>query len=498
MILALMLYAILVSVLVFAAGRALEEVCRLAGLATRYVWLGALLATAALVALAPVRSGWTAPAPSAPADLAALPVGAGPGVDGTGTAGVAELLRVIRGALEWPLQTAAPLGDAPPVATVLPMLWLALSFGLLCLGSATVVRYRRTRRSWPLRDVAGTRVRVAPAAGPAVVGLLRPEIVVPERLLRASPEEQRLVVLHEREHLRAGDPVILAVGCVVAALLPWNPLVWWGLLRLRLAVELDCDARVLRGGVRPQTYGTMLIEMAGRGSGLPLSAAALAGSPSTLNRRITAMTRRLPRFRTLRASGLAAVAGTALLTACETALPTSAEVEAMDVASVETQAQRLQLLPHHQENVVYMIDGEEVTAEDAHALLGDRIAEIAVVRGSTAEGATIRIRTKPADAEPTMREGGDAREVVGEEIRILKVRATEGTGSAAGLGTPLETGEFGGLVVIDGVVTESSALRSVRPEQIESVEVIKGEAARQLFDDARAERGVIRVTTKGG
>ncbi|MFP4622689.1 MAG: M56 family metallopeptidase, partial [Gemmatimonadota bacterium] len=49
-------------------------------------------------------------------------------------------------------------------------------------------------------------VRVAPAAGPAVMGLRCPEIVVPAWLLEASPEEQRLVVLHEREHLRAGVP----------------------------------------------------------------------------------------------------------------------------------------------------------------------------------------------------------------------------------------------------------------------------------------------------
>ena len=93
------------------------------------------------------------------------------------------------------------------------------------------------------------------------------------------------------------------------------------LRRLRAAVELDCDARVLSQGVRPRAYGTLLIEMAGRGPGLSLGAPALAGSPSTLERRIRAMNARLPRFARLRAGCLGALGLAVLAGACETRCP---------------------------------------------------------------------------------------------------------------------------------------------------------------------------------
>lgn len=35
------------------------------------------------------------------------------------------------------------------------------------------------------------------------------------------------------------------------------------------------------------------------------------------------------------------------------------------------------------------------------------------------------------------------------------------------------------------------------PSQIERIEVIKGAAAREMYDNPRAARGVILVTTKG-
>ena len=95
---------------------------------------------------------------------------------------------------------------------------MALSAAVLALAAVTVLRARRARRGWPLADVAGAHVRVSPRVGPAVLGIVRPEVVVPEWLLEAPAEEQRLVVLHEREHVRARDPLVLAAGCLAVAL----------------------------------------------------------------------------------------------------------------------------------------------------------------------------------------------------------------------------------------------------------------------------------------
>lgn len=55
------------------------------------------------------------------------------------------------------------------------------------------------------------------------------------------------------------------------------------------------------------------------------------------------------------------------------------------------------------------------------------------------------------------------------------------------------------LFIVDGVIVGSSfSLDSLSPESIESIEVVKGAAARTLYSDARAQNGVIRITTKSG
>jgi beta-lactamase regulating signal transducer with metallopeptidase domain len=502
-----MLYALLVSVLLAAGAWLLEGAVRLRGGPVRFLWLGALLATVVLTALAPLR---TTSAPLLPSVTLARTQGA----DGTAQAApegpaalAARVLRAARTTLARPLNGVAALG-AGKAGTALAGGWMALSAGVLALAAVTVLRARRARRGWPLADVAGAHVRVSPRVGPAVLGVVRPEVVVPAWLLDAPAEEQRLVVLHEREHVRARDPLLLAAGCLAVALVPWSPAAWWMLLRLRAAVELDCDARVLRQGVRPRAYGTLLIEMAGRGPGLSLGAPALAGSPSTLERRLRAMNARLPRFARLRA-GLLGTLGLALLaSACDTPLPTTAEVQAMDVRALE--ARTAVLVPTQADgNVTYYVDDKQVTAEEARTLVADRIVRMEVTRAQSQGPGVVRIYTNPgadgatasggvrvtAYRDPQTPATGDAQArraataIVARDANGVELRASRAEGTTLSAG-------FEGLLVIDGVISEASALRTMAPDAIEQVEVIKGAAATQVYDDPRAAQGVIRITTK--
>ena len=50
------------------------------------------------------------------------------------------------------------------------------------------------------------------------------------------------------EHVRTKDPLTLALGLAAVVVAPWNPLAWWQHRRLRDAVEVDCDRRVLSEG----------------------------------------------------------------------------------------------------------------------------------------------------------------------------------------------------------------------------------------------------------
>jgi beta-lactamase regulating signal transducer with metallopeptidase domain len=446
----------------------------------RFLWLGALLATVALVAVAPLRMTESLTL-RATVTKSAAPAGeTGIRQDGF-LESIAAALMTARDAAAQPLRTAARLGDGP-AGTALATGWMALSAAVLALAAVTILRARRDRRTWPLVEVGDARVRVAPRTGPAVLGILHPEVVVPAWLLTASDEEQRLVVLHEAEHVRARDPLVLAAGCVAAALLPWSPAAWWMLLRLRAAVELDCDARVLRRGVRRREYGTLLIEMAGRGPGLSLGAPALAGSPSTLERRIRAMNLVLPRRARLRA-GLFATLGLALLAgACESPLPTTAEVERMDVRALE--ARTVQLQPAGSGDVTYIVDGREVTAEEARALSADRIARIDVTRAGGAASGTVTIHTRAA--------GAVAADGSRERVR-LNVTQPQGESQTVVM-SPSRT--FEGLVVIDGQIRDNAALQALDPDAIVTVDIIKGDAATRVYSDPRAAQGVIRVTTR--
>ena len=55
---------------------------------------------------------------------------------------------------------------------------------------------------------------------------------------------------------------------------------------------------------------------------------------------------------------------------------------------------------------------------------------------------------------------------------------------------------FDGLLIIDEKIVASTALQQLDPARIESVEVIKGNAATERYSDPRAANGVIKVTTK--
>ena len=140
----------------------------------------------------------------------------------------------------------APLFNG--VSTLLDWTWRMASMALALVILASGVHLSWRRRRWELSHMAGMAVYISEDSGPAVVGFLRPRIVVPRWLTKSSPDEQELVIAHERSHLGAHDTQLLTIAVCLLACMPWNPMLWWQLRRLRLAIEIDCDARVLRLG----------------------------------------------------------------------------------------------------------------------------------------------------------------------------------------------------------------------------------------------------------
>jgi TonB family protein len=177
--------------------------------------------------------------------------------------------------------------------------WIVASVVLLARLGMAVVGLRRARGSWRTSEVDGVAVRLATNEGPAVIGLRSMEIVLPEWIVSLDTPLRALVLTHEDEHRRARDPYLLFGSAVIVALMPWNVALWVQARRLRLAIELDCDARVLRTHPAAERYGLLMMTIAQRRSVAPTLFAPMLTEPATqLERRIIAMsstTRRVAR-----------------------------------------------------------------------------------------------------------------------------------------------------------------------------------------------------------
>jgi hypothetical protein len=160
----------------------------------------------------------------------------------------------------------------------------SMALALVILASGAHLSWRRRR--WDRDQMAGTAVYISEDCGPAVVGFLRPRIVVPRWLTKLSLDEQELVIAHERSHLGAYDTQLLTIAVCLLACMPWNLMLWWQLRRLRLAIEIDCDARVLSLGYPVARYSETLIAVGERQCASYAMTMARYGSKSFLEQRI--------------------------------------------------------------------------------------------------------------------------------------------------------------------------------------------------------------------
>ena len=246
--------------------------------------------------------------------------------------------RGIRTAVVAAQDGAAPAarGREEPIVSdrVVGFAWLAVS-AVFALGLvATQRRLRRRLRGCSSRIVDGERVLVSSDFGPAVVGVVRPQIVLPEWALAIGENDRRIIVAHEKEHRQAHDPLLAAAALIAVAALPWNAALWWQLRRLRLAIEIDCDRRVVsRHGHDPYAYGMLLLATRERAPrGMPAMATAMAAMRSGLGRRVEALVDRSPQPALWRLSAMAAAvflaAGTLLVPAPQLFMVPAAVVDA--------------------------------------------------------------------------------------------------------------------------------------------------------------------------
>jgi beta-lactamase regulating signal transducer with metallopeptidase domain len=142
-----------------------------------------------------------------------------------------------------------------PVAVALLAVWLA---GAGLMFTRLGLRLRAERREVPATSGLPTEAQrpgflaggvpvsfAASRQGPAVHGVLRPHISLPEGIERLLTEhELNAVLVHELTHARRGDNLIRLLYEVSLCLLWFHPLVWLAGNRLALYRELSCDEAV--------------------------------------------------------------------------------------------------------------------------------------------------------------------------------------------------------------------------------------------------------------
>jgi bla regulator protein blaR1 len=186
------------------------------------------------------------------------------------------------------------LDCAAGYGTVIRQLWFAAALLVLAWGLLSAWRLRRLIRAQGVTSPERTVVDGVPATltsslGPATVGFWRPRVLLPRWVLALPPARRRYVVRHEDEHRRAHDPALLALLSALVALMPWNVALWWQLRRLRLAVEMDCDRRVVASLGDAVGYGELLLDVAEASSRGPRLQPALLGGSGMLERRLGAL-----------------------------------------------------------------------------------------------------------------------------------------------------------------------------------------------------------------
>ena len=270
-----MVYVLVVTLILSGAALSAERAMRLRRGPTRWIWVVAIVGSLVI-----------------PTTIASVSVQLPNIVAPTGpqkTVVLREITSLPLSAIERLPATSRYAIGSRHLTDFLRRIWLTASLAMLFVLSVSAAQVFWRKRRWAISTVAGASVYVSPDIGPAVVGLIRPRIVVPAWVAESPAPYQTLVISHEQSHLQARDPLLLTVGVCLLVFMPWNLPLWWHLRRLRRAIEIDCDSRVLRAGHDLSRYCEALIEAGRRQSAFIGSVAAMSESKSFLEQRLTIM-----------------------------------------------------------------------------------------------------------------------------------------------------------------------------------------------------------------
>ena len=133
-----------------------------------------------------------------------------------------------------------PAGQLDQLANWLAICWLVGCVLLLGASLVSLIQLKRRLRHAVLLEPGVFEISGLETA--FVLGLFRPAIYLPVGL---TPEERQYILLHERTHIRHGDPIIRLVSFLALCLHWFNPLVWLAFFLSGRDMEIACDEAVI-------------------------------------------------------------------------------------------------------------------------------------------------------------------------------------------------------------------------------------------------------------
>ena len=178
---------------------------------------------------------------------------------------------------------ASPAAPAPwyTTLTVWHLLAAVWTVGVALLAVRAVWGYLRLSRQVALACKTPDGCFSGPCVpAPFTLGLLRPRVYLPAGLDGSARDA---VILHERTHIRRGDPLTKPLFYAVACLHWFNPLAWLAFREFERDMEAACDEAAVRGQspAARSAYCESILRFAMQGRGVPGSLAFGQGSAKT-------------------------------------------------------------------------------------------------------------------------------------------------------------------------------------------------------------------------
>ena len=171
---------------------------------------------------------------------------------------------------------AARASTAAQIIEILLLIWLAgLILGVLRILRSSVAVMRLRRSATTVSDVrivavwgqlergltsrSVLLVEADSVTAPGTAGILRPTIFLPRGAAEWGATRIRATLAHECAHVGRRDCLTQLLADIAVALYWFHPLVWYARRRMITESERACDDQVLRGGVRPERYASVLV-----------------------------------------------------------------------------------------------------------------------------------------------------------------------------------------------------------------------------------------------